>query len=141
MAHRQNGRVASPDPGADPLVEFVKLEIDGQEYLLAYDFGAIAEAEGIVNKGRNPDEERCNLLRASFAVLVTALDARELRGLLYAALRKAQPRMTMQQVSALCRLDTIARIHDALQRAWSASMPENKRGDPPAAGGEATPAA
>lgn len=109
---------------ADPLVEFAPLEIDGQTYHLAYDFNAIAEAEKIAD---------CNLLQGIAAVLLNGMTAAQLRGLLYAALLKAQPKTTLSQAGALVRIDTMPDIREALLRAYNASLPEAKKmiSDPP----------
>lgn len=115
---------------ADPLVEFVTLEIDGESYKLAYDFNAIAEAEKIAE---------CNLLQGIAGVLLNNMTAKQLRGLLYAAMGKAQPKTTLAKAGALCRIDTMPDIRDALLKAYNASLPEEKKilADPPEGGGVA----
>jgi hypothetical protein len=115
---------------ANPLVQFATLTIEGeQQYRLAFDFNAIAEAETAAG---------CNLL--SGLQNLSDLTAMQLRGLLYAALRKAQPRLTIQAAGALIRLDTLAPITLALAEAYALSMPK-KKADPieadPAASDEA----
>lgn len=113
---------------ADPLVQFEKLEIDGQTYHLAYDFNAIAEAEKLVG---------CNLLEGIAAILMHGMTAEQFRGLFYAALRKARPKMTLEQAGSLVRIDTMPDIREALLRAYNASLPEAKKIlDPPEAGVE-----
>jgi hypothetical protein len=125
---------------ADPLVEFAKLEIDGKTYELAWSFNAIATAERSINAGR-PVEERVNLLHGVAALLVSAMAAEELQGLLFAALSLAHPKLTMKESNALVRIDTLVDIKNALLRAYNVSMPEAKRFivDPPPAGAAELP--
>jgi hypothetical protein len=117
----------------DPTVEFTDLTIDETTYHLVYDFNAIAEAEKLCGIG---------LLHGIAAVLSSgAVTAGELRGLLYAALRKAHPKITLSAAGHLVRLDTMPGITNALAGAWIASLPtelqerinaeEEKRQNPP----------
>lgn len=113
---------------AEPTVQFTDLEIDGETYQLAWDFGAIARAEKMAD---------CNLLQGIAAVFGSGMNASQLRGLFYAALQRAQPKITLAEVDALIRIDTMPDIKDGLLLAWNASLPEKKRmllADPPAAG-------
>lgn len=106
---------------ADPTVPFAELEIDGKAYRLAYSFNAIAEAEHVA---------ACNLLVG--LERLSDLTALQLRGLLYAALGVANPKITIEQAGALVRLDTILPITLALAQAYRLSMPD-KPVDPPEA--------
>ena len=118
---------------ADPTIEFAKLKVDGKEYRLVYDFNAIAEAEDICG---------CNLLQGMFR-MGGEWSAKQIRGLLYAALRIAQPEITLEQVGDLVRLDTLVSIPTALIEAYNLSMPEAKRlkleENPPEGGGTENP--
>lgn len=102
----------------DPTIQFAKLEIDGKAYKLAYSFNAIALAETAAG---------CNLLGG--LENLGALTALQFRGLLYAALSVAQPKMTIEEAGNLIRLDTKGAIANALAEAYQFSMPE----DPPQA--------
>ena len=99
----------------DPIVRFSTLTVDGQEYKLAYDFNAIAQAETIT---------RCNLLSGMHSL--GDLSAAQLRGLLYAALSLAQPKMTADDAGKLVRFDTLSAIENALVEAYKLSTPEKK---------------
>jgi hypothetical protein len=128
---------------ADPTVEFAELQIDGVTYRLSYDFNAIAEAEEIARRAGEP----INLLEGIATVMFNSMNAAQLRGLLWAAMRKAHRAMTMTdkrkpgdvpvptlaKVGALIGIDAMPDIRDALLRAWNASMPEGKKflKDPP----------
>lgn len=103
---------------ADPTIEFAALEIDGETYRLCYDFGAIAEAEKLTG---------CNLLQGIAYILVNGATASQFRGLFYAALRKAHPKMTIAEADRLVRIDTMADIRTAIETAYTLSMPEAKR--------------
>lgn len=116
---------------SDPLVDFRKLEIDGETYNLAYDFNAIADAEKIAE---------CNLLHGISAILFNSMTGAQLRGLFYAALQKAHPKMNIVHAGALIRIDTMGDIRAALLDAYNASLPEaSKILDPPDAGGASQP--
>lgn len=115
---------------ADPTAHFATLEIDGQAYSLIYDFNAIAEAEALI-----PD---CNLLHGIAAVYRNTWNARQLRGLFYAALQRAHPQISLTGAGSLIGIDTMPEIRDALLAAYAASLPEAK--NPPAAGAESGPA-
>jgi len=119
---------------ADPIIEFTPLEIDGQTYELAWDFGAIAEAEKVTG---------CNLLQGVAGLLTNGATAGQLLGLFYAALKVAQPDITMLEASALCRIDTIPDVTRAIARAYNASLPEGqkKNENPTDGGGDAAPPA
>lgn len=103
---------------SDPVVEFATLEIDGKAYRLSYDFNAIAEAE---------KEAGCNLLHGIAVILLRGMNAGQLRGLLYAALRQAHPKMTLSGAGRLIRIDTMPSITTAIIEAWNASLPEAKK--------------
>jgi hypothetical protein len=133
------------EPGDDPIVDFVDLEIPplrpgdpSQLFKLAYDFLAIAKAEGIMNAARlrpefdddgklvHPGEEKVSLLHGLAAAFTKGLDTRQLAGLLYGAMLVAQPKMKLAQVGRLIRPDTIPAIMDAIEAAYRASMPTAK---------------
>jgi hypothetical protein len=105
---------------SDPTIQFAPLEIDGKTYRLTYDFNAIAQAEAASG---------CNLLQGVAGFLLNTANAAQYRGLLYAALLKAQPRMTIDQAGNLVRIDTMPDIRRALAEAYNLSMPEKKRMD------------
>jgi len=106
----------------DPTIQFATLTLDGQEYKLAYSFNAIAEAE---------NRAGCNLL--SGLQDLRDLNAQQLRGLLYAALSVAHPKITVEEAGDMIRLTTITTITDALAAAYILSLPEKKKSDPPEA--------
>ena len=111
-------RNAVAGTASDPVVEFAKVEIDGETYRLAYDFNAIAEAEKLAD---------ANLLHGIAGLLGKGANAAQIRGLLYAALRKAHPKLTLAQAGALIRIDTIPDIYDAIEAAYRLSLPEAKK--------------
>jgi hypothetical protein len=111
-------RTSVAETPANPLVQFATLEIDGERFKLAFDFNAIALAES---------EAGCNLLEG--LQNLAGMNAMQLRGLLFAALRKAQPKTTIQAAGALIRLDTLGPITFALCEAYELSM-KKKTADP-----------
>jgi hypothetical protein len=92
-----------------------KLTIDGREYLLGYDFNAIADTEL---------EAGCNLLTGLMDV--GNLSARQLCGLFLASIRAADPnsKMTILDVTALIRYETIFPITEALAESLLLSIPK-----------------
>jgi len=88
------------------------LTIDGETFELAYDFNMIADAEEIAG---------CNLLDA--LEHLSAINARQLRGLLYAAVI-SKPRLTLLEAGALLRVDNISPITSALAEAYNLTLPD-----------------
>jgi hypothetical protein len=107
---------------ADPTIQFAKLELDGETYKLAYSFNAIALAESVSG---------CNLLEGLRNL--SNLSAGQLRGLFYAALSVADPKITIEQAGALIAVDATHSITDAIVEAYILSMPKKKEQDPPEA--------
>ena len=104
-------------PAPDPVTDAATLEIDGRKYRLVYDFNAIADAE--VSAG-------CNLLHGMTATMVNRMSAGQLRGLFFAALRRAHPTITMAAAAALVRLDTMPSIVEKLCECYALSFPAAK---------------
>ena len=105
--------------GRDPIIKFATLVIDEKEYKLAYSFNAIAEAESLAG---------CNLLTG--IKNLTDLSAAQFRGLFYAALTVAQPKMALKDAGALIRFETQALIEAAIGEAYILSMPKQEDPDP-----------
>jgi hypothetical protein len=112
----------------DPTISFAALDLEGKTYKLAYSFNALAAAEAAA---------KCNLLAG--LENLRDLSAVQLRGLLYAALSVAHPRMTVEDAGLMihpfttpARPETITPITRALAEAYGLSMPEDKKPDPPA---------
>lgn len=101
-----------------PTVHFEPLEVDGITYRLAFDYNAIAEAEQAAG---------INLLEGMGKVLLGAMTAGHLRALLYAALLKAHPGITLDQAGDLLGIHNSVDVRDALLRAWNASCPPEKK--------------
>jgi hypothetical protein len=98
-------------PGLDPLLPDVELVLGGTTYHLSYDFNAICQAERVTG---------VNLLSS----VVGEISAASLRGLLWAALLKDRPLMTVEEVGGLIRPENIATIREAIVTAWFGSVPE-----------------
>ena len=97
-------------PGQDPTLPNVKLEVDGKAYQLAYDFNAVVLADQVTG---------LNLLES----VVGRMTASSLRGLLWAALLKDQPDMTITQAGDLIRPYNLDVIRQAITTAWFGSVP------------------
>lgn len=108
---------------ADPTLQFVPITIKGKTFDLCYDFNAVAEAEKLCG---------ANLLQGIGGVILHTMTAAQFRGLFYAALIKAQPKMTIEAAGALMDMETMPEIREKLLEAYGVSMPE-KTPDPPAA--------
>ena len=95
----------------DPTIHPVKLELEGEEYTLIFDFNSIALAESIT---------KVNLLEA---IEFKGITAAQYRGIFYASLLKAQPEITLAEAGSLITLRYMPLITDAMVSAWIASMP------------------
>jgi hypothetical protein len=96
----------------DPTVRYVTVTLNDEKYKLAYDFDAIAKAESLTGT---------NLLQA---FSLQGMTATQLRGLFFACLMRAQPKMTLADVSKLLTLPNMATITRAIVDTWTASMPD-----------------
>jgi hypothetical protein len=125
---------------ADPLVEYVPLELGGKTYSLVFTFLSLARAEQAVNALRAPGEEKCNLLHGIAVIIFHGMDAREMLGMFYGALLPAWPKATLEDASALLGIDTWSEVHEALLKAYKLSMREAKKDSDPPVGDAAAPA-
>lgn len=97
---------------SDPTIPKVSVELSGKEYSLCFDFNAIAQAESLTG---------LNLLTA---LDLRSLNASMLRALLFAALLKLQPEMTLEQAGALITLTQASKVTAALVKAYSEAQPD-----------------
>lgn len=95
--------------GLDPTLPDVSLTIKDKTYSLVFDFNAIVEAERVTGT---------NLLDK----VLGSIDAKSLRGLLWASLIKAQPNITIEQAGDLITLHNASRIREAIVTAWFGSI-------------------
>lgn len=102
-------------PGHDPTLPDVELQVDGEIYHLSYDFNAIVQAEKVTG---------INL----FAALIGDISAISLRGLLWSALLKDQPDMTIEEAGSLIHPLNIGAIRSAIITAWYGSIKEDSAG-------------
>lgn len=110
----------APPAAADPTVRYAKLKLDGETYSLAFDFNAMALAE---------EMSGLNLLQALRSL--RDLSVSQTRALLYAALLKKQPKMTLVQAGDLLNFRTLPLITAALGEALAHMMPEETEENPP----------
>ena len=96
--------------GLDPTLPDVSLEIGGKERQLAFDFAAIVVAEKVAG---------LNLLKAA---RFDDLSFTELRGLLYAALLKNDPTLTLEEVEKWINIHNMGIIQMAIAHAWFGSV-------------------
>lgn len=101
--------------GQDPTLPDVDLIVGGKTYKLAFDFNAICVAE---------KETGINLLTS----LVSEITASSLRGLLFAALLKDQPEMTIEHAGALITPQNIGAVRTAVVTAWFGSVQSIEEG-------------
>ena len=95
-----------------PTLPRVPLEVNGKEYFLVFDFNAIVAAEQLTGM---------NLLTS---LDFSQLSATTLRALLYAALLRVQPDMTLEAAGSLLRIGTVAKVMKALGEAFAESHAE-----------------
>jgi hypothetical protein len=96
---------------SDPTIDYVKLSLNGKDYRLAFDFNSLAVAE---------QETGMDMLRA---VRFENLSVLQYRALLYAALLKAQPTITITDAGNLCTMANLGKITDGILSAYGISMP------------------
>ena len=101
--------------GLDPTLPHVELILGGKTYHLCFDFNAIVRAE---------KETGLNLLRAA----LEAVNATNIRGLLWASLLHENPTLTIEHVGSFINYRNIAIINDAVRTAWFGSIPEPEEG-------------
>ena len=99
----------------NPIVKYASLELNGMEYKLCWDFNAIAVAEEITGQ---------ELLLRSDPGRITA---KQLRGMLYAAMLRAQPSITLDHVTELITFKHAPIIANALTQAWIDSNQEPEK--------------
>lgn len=107
------------DPADDPTVRYTPLELNGVTYRLAFDFNALARAEAVAG---------INLLQG---LNLTIANAQQFRAVLWAALLKAQPKMTIDEAGALLQPGAFEAISQALMESFTASMPDRSPENPP----------
>jgi hypothetical protein len=105
---------------ADPIAEYTPLVIDDQAWNLRYSYNAIAEAEKATGE---------NLLLGMATTIINGMNASQLRSLLWASLKPAHPKLTLEQTGDLIRLDTMKDVQTAIKESYLAAMPEKKRGE------------
>jgi hypothetical protein len=102
----------------DPTLPKVPVEVNGRKYFLAFDFNGLAKAEALTG---------LNLLTS---LDFTGLTASQFRALLFAAVSKYQPDLTLDEVGALIRPATVGKLTDALTRAFTDSSAEPETPSP-----------
>lgn len=112
-----NRRPTVAGTAADPLVKYHAIELDGETYKLAFDFNSIATAETLCG---------ANLLQA---LDLKGLTANQYRGIFYASLMKAHPRMTLEGAGKLVTLPNLDPITEGLFAAWRLAMPAKEESE------------
>lgn len=105
-------------PGQDPTLPDVSLMIDGQERHLSFDMEAICRVEQLTG---------LNLFKSA----VSEVNATNLRALLYAALLREDPTLTLEQVGKWITMRNVGNIHQALVTAWFGSIDAEDKDEQP----------
>lgn len=111
----------------NPVAPFTTLVAGDKEYSLLWNYNAIATAENLSG---------LRLLSAS--IDLSSLSASELRALLYAAMLKKHPKITLNAVGDLIQQVGMRKVAGALLGAWIAAqpvpdpndVPESENGEP-----------
>lgn len=104
--------------GLNPTLPDVSIEIGGKDRQLAYDFAAIILAEKLTG---------VNLMKAAS---FSDLSFTQVRGLLYAALLKDDPKLTLAEVDTWPIMYNLVTIQGAVAEAWFGSIPAPKVDEP-----------
>jgi hypothetical protein len=99
----------------DPTLPTSTVNIDGVDYVLTFDMGALAEAE---NQFQAEGKE-CNLLFA-----LPNLDLASIRVLFPCAIRKFQPHIAFDEAQKLITFRSLGTVLSAVADAWSESKPD-----------------
>lgn len=127
MAHVVNKARKISGTQTDPTMPKTPITIDGKEYNLCFDFGALAEAESALTaEGHN-----VNLLAA-----LPQFNLSNTRIVFAAALRTFHPEIGYEQAFGMVNFGNVYTIAGVIADAWEASLPkpESKPGN--ALGGE-----
>ncbi|MFC6644139.1 hypothetical protein ACFQBQ_00740 [Granulicella cerasi] len=108
----------------NPLLPTVYLDIAGKKRKLLFDFNAIIKVEELTG---------INLLQA----VVSDLEAKNIRALLYASLLHDEPNLTIEEVGSWITLKNLANIRTAINTAWFASIEDIEKIDDDSSSGEA----
>jgi hypothetical protein len=100
---------------ADKLVKKVNLELDGDTWPLMVTHNVIIDAEDALGQNGNILSGECNIIRPS---------AKVVRALLWAALKRAGAKYSLEDVGELITPHNIVTVQEAILTAWAASMPE-----------------
>lgn len=102
-----------PSAAVNPTLPAVSVEVGGMTYSLAFDFNAMAQAEAVTG---------LNLLQC---LNFQNLNSTKVRGLLYAAMLKAQPKTTLEDAGALFNHpNSVDKLMNAVVEAYLGSQPE-----------------
>jgi hypothetical protein len=109
-------------PEVDPTLPKVELTLAKQTYHLCFTFDALAVAESEFRKRGI----KVNLIEA---LDLSSLGASQMAPLLYAALITHDPEITIDQVSKLVTFRDLAKIFNAIIKAYEASLAEPDKDD------------
>jgi hypothetical protein len=97
----------------DPTIPFVKVTLKGTEYRLCYSLNALAKVESMTG------------LNMFQGLNLQALNATQLRAMLWASLLTAHPETTLDEVGSLIASPVHCNLAlSAIGEAWAASMPK-----------------
>ena len=99
----------------DPTLPKTPVNIDGKEYTLCFDLGALAEAEAAILA----EGHQVNLLAA-----LPVLNLSNVRLIFAAAIRKFHPDVTFSQAVAMVTLRNVYALAQVIADAWKAAIPE-----------------
>ena len=100
---------------ADPTLPKTPITIDGVEYNLCFDLGALAEAEAALNR----EGHSVNLLAA-----LPNINLSNTRLIFACAIRKFHPLLAFDEAVALVTLGNVYAVATTIVEAWQAAMPE-----------------
>ena len=118
----------------DPTLPSTTITLDGKEYRLCFDLGALAEAETAIN--REIFASKTGAPPVNLMVAFPLQNLASTRIMFAAAVRRFHPAMTFAEALGLLTPLNVLVVAAAVREAWEASLPAKEDVDPTQAGEE-----
>ncbi len=125
MSEARKGRRSVAGGPHDPTIKYTKVTLRGKECRLVFDLNALADAEVLSGGKVNLAHGLANFLLTGAEGTGYLFSLNELRMLLFAAMRKAHPDITLEGAGELIRITNMVDVQNALLTTYAASMDED----------------